>query len=132
MKIIFQKIHLEKGGHLLISVVLYSGQYGMFSIIKNNHFIRVINSGIKQHLVVAQTSLTCSTNDMQFVIQFVFDSLKRTISHILIYKSNQFRNQTRLVTLSVFDSLKNNHFLRVICICLRIKLNHSHCTFLIP
>ncbi len=37
MKIIFQKIHIEKSSHLIISVVLYSGQYGMFSIIKNNH-----------------------------------------------------------------------------------------------
>ncbi len=88
-KAFFQKVHLGKGGRLIIRVVLFSGQYGMFSIIKNNHFIRVIHSGIKLHLSFSL-----------FLIH-----LKRTISHILI-KSNLVRNQTRLVTLYVFDSLK--------------------------
>ncbi len=31
-KAVFQKVHLEKGGRLIIRVVLYSGQYGIIKI----------------------------------------------------------------------------------------------------
>ncbi len=36
-KAFFQKVHLEKGGHLIIRVVLYSGQYGSMEICLFGH-----------------------------------------------------------------------------------------------